>query len=84
MLFALILAANYLDIKALLDTTCKHLANMIKGKSPEEIRKVCNLKMDPNQSKDSQKVCEKIEPAKETTVAAPTRMTLRSRKSDAK
>lgn len=36
-------ASNYLDIKPLLDVGCKTVANMIKGKSPEEIRKTFNI-----------------------------------------
>jgi S-phase kinase-associated protein 1 len=36
-LFDLILAANYLNNKLLLDVTCKALANRLKGKSSQEI-----------------------------------------------
>tara|TARA_Y100000592_G_scaffold18545_3_gene28242 strand:- start:2174 stop:2737 length:564 start_codon:yes stop_codon:yes gene_type:complete len=39
-LFDMILAANFLDCKAMLDVTCKAVAEMIKGKTPEQIQRV--------------------------------------------
>ncbi len=43
-LFDVILAANYMDIKPLLDLGCKSVAIMIKGKNADEIRKTFNIK----------------------------------------
>ena len=37
-LFELIMAANYLDIKQLLDLACAKVASQIKNKSVKEIR----------------------------------------------
>lgn len=46
MLFDIILGANYMDIKALLDLSCAKVASMIKGKTPEQIRKTFNIQND--------------------------------------
>ena len=39
-------AADYLNIKNLLDLTCETVACMMKGKTVEEIRKKFNIKND--------------------------------------
>jgi len=45
-LFELVLASNYLDIAELLNLTCKTIANMIKGKTPKEIKQAFGVKRD--------------------------------------
>ena len=53
-LFDIILAANYLDIKSLLDLSCAKVATLIKGKSPEEIRKTFNIPNDFTPEEEAQ------------------------------
>lgn len=43
MLFELVSAANYMDIKPLLDLACLAVAVYIKGKSAEELRRIFNM-----------------------------------------
>jgi S-phase kinase-associated protein 1 len=43
MLFELVTAANYMDIKSLLDLTCLAVSIYIKGKSAEELRQIFNI-----------------------------------------
>lgn len=45
-LFDLVLAANYLNMDGLLDLTCGAIAELIKGKSPEEIRELLGVAND--------------------------------------
>lgn len=42
-LFELILAANYLCMQGLVDLTAAKVASMVKGRSPEEIRRTFNI-----------------------------------------
>jgi S-phase kinase-associated protein 1 len=53
-LFKIILGANFLDIPRLLDLGCKHVANMIKGKKTEEIRKTFNIENDFTEEEEEQ------------------------------
>lgn len=45
-LFDLILAANYMHIRPLLDLGCQTVADMIKGRSPAEIRTLFGIQAD--------------------------------------
>jgi S-phase kinase-associated protein 1 len=45
-LYDLLLASNYLSVEVLLGQLVQKVADMIKGKQPEEIRKLFNIKND--------------------------------------
>jgi len=45
-LYELITTANFLDFKLMLNTTCKAVAEMIKGKTPTEIKKIFGVEGD--------------------------------------
>lgn len=48
MLFDLVAAANFMDIKPLLDLTCLAVAILIKGKSASELRQMFNISSETN------------------------------------
>ncbi|XP_062227702.1 SKP1-like protein 1 [Phragmites australis] len=45
-LYDLLMAANYLEVKGLLDLACQKVADMIKGKTPDAIRQTFKIKND--------------------------------------
>ena len=45
-LFDIVIAANYLDIKGLMDLSCQTVTDIIKGKSVEEFQKTFNIAND--------------------------------------
>lgn len=60
-LFSLIMASNYLDIQPLLNLGCAKVASMIKGKSPEEIRKIFDIGTEDENSESTEKITESSE-----------------------
>jgi len=46
LLIDVIMAANFLNVKDLLELTCACVASMIKGKTPEQIRALFNIEND--------------------------------------
>lgn len=42
-LFDIAKATDYLNMPELLDKVCKEIANLLKGKSPKEIRSILNI-----------------------------------------
>jgi len=57
-LFDVIVAADYLDIKGLLDLTCQAVANMLRCKTPDEVREALNMKNDFAPDEEEQLRCE--------------------------
>ncbi|KAF7815534.1 SKP1-like protein 1B [Senna tora] len=53
-LFELVKASKFLDIKNLLDLTCRAVADMIKGKSAAEIRRIFKVEYDFSAEEEAQ------------------------------
>ncbi|GAX14587.1 hypothetical protein FisN_6Lh367 [Fistulifera solaris] len=57
MLFDLVAAANFMDIKPLLDLTCLAVSILIKGKSAQELRQMFNIsaELSPEEQAEAQR-----------------------------
>ncbi|KAJ8557528.1 hypothetical protein K7X08_003153 [Anisodus acutangulus] len=53
-LFELVLAANYLHISSLMDLLCRTIADRIKNKSYEAVRKIFNITIDYTAEEEAQ------------------------------
>jgi S-phase kinase-associated protein 1 len=53
-IFEIILSANYMDIKPLMELASAKVASIIKGKTPEEIRKTFNIQNDFTPEEEAQ------------------------------
>ncbi|XP_006658838.1 SKP1-like protein 11 [Oryza brachyantha] len=53
-IFKVIMASNYLYIDVLLDLACKKIADMIRGKTPEEIREAFNIRNDLTEEEEKE------------------------------
>lgn len=53
-IFEIILAANYMDIKSLMELASSKVASIIKGKPTEEIRKIFNIQNDFTPEEEAQ------------------------------
>ncbi|KAF7794502.1 hypothetical protein EIP86_005636 [Pleurotus ostreatoroseus] len=63
LLFQIIIAANYLEIKPLLDAGCKTVANMMRGKTTDELRIMFNIGNDftPEEETEAALACKWVE-----------------------
>jgi len=53
-LFKLLLAANYLNIRSLLQLACARVATLLRGRTPEQIRAVFNIRQDFTQAEEEE------------------------------
>jgi S-phase kinase-associated protein 1 len=70
LLFELVTAANFMDIKPLLDLTCLAVSISIKGKTAPQLREIFNISNDFSPEEEAQ-VREESQWAQEETPAVP-------------